>query len=929
MDKTILQVDTKAVLNIIKDLEHQLSDYHRQDRAPAWAGVLETRIDQLEKFYKGVKLPDEHAQDESVTGAADPAVDGDADAPAVDADAPTGDASKPSQVDLETLATEDRIFNKLRHAMESKVATHQLSFESKVTSFALEVDRLHKLLEIRPTVSDMQELVTTVAESDKRTRDALTDLSGNLLKNTVKVAVNGEMKSITNQVATTKTINDAAIDLIKRTVNEYAVDISNIRVSTMNNFDNVVEPMLARLSATCADNQVQLTAASKDHYKEIGSLNKTLNERKADQDAMTVNFKNFEVALALKFAKLQEDLGNENQLLRDEVAESVRAMEATEEKNTKLEEALSELKAKLESDQIKNKSEVESLSMQLADEKVQRKLLQSMVDDIVGQSNDEKISKHDEQIQNLENAVADIKNKIMEFCDENGQELEKINVYINQSKSEKENIKAELGSINSKIEVLLEDDKMNKNRSELLHNKIKDMENSGLMSLKYRVETAEDNATTVKAEVVALAETLTKFIDAGQEATRKADELDERIDELENGISSRMNTNRDALMEVLLDVQNEMNMNLKNVRENIEAMAATEGNLENFQMRSPRSPRLMVDDASSHESYMETESQAEQEIVSDSDSSRPTKIRSPRSMDGALVQGSNFGAPAPGMKQPNKPRTVGYAMYSSGGGNGQMRRGGGPETMGNGGPLDQITNEVQFMSDLCINFEEISTKKKRAMAVPPSMCETVAEVTQALAEKFANIADLEMVKFVIVSMGSSSMPTKNDMKYDENFVINCRKQMVDEYIAATTTLVLVNNPQPGIIRLDARSMFLSLVSKSLNMFMTKHNQVLTIGNSRLGRIKIPSCIACDRPLLEKSSVVGDQQAQQQQQLMSLSLNDVSGNHNRSGDYGVDQPVNMSKGGQSNRQRTILSQSASAGGGKNDPIKMPNLRVYSN
>jgi len=29
------------------------------------------------------------------------------------------------------------------------------------------------------------------------------------------------------------------------------------------------------------------------------------------------------------------------------------------------------------------------------------------------------------------------------------------------------------------------------------------------------------------------------------------------------------------------------------------------------------------------------------------------------------------------------------------------------------------------------------------------------------------------------------------------------------------------------------------------------SQVLVVGNSRLGRVKIPSCIACDRPLLDK------------------------------------------------------------------------------
>ena len=49
------------------------------------------------------------------------------------------------------------------------------------------------------------------------------------------------------------------------------------------------------------------------------------------------------------------------------------------------------------------------------------------------------------------------------------------------------------------------------------------------------------------------------------------------------------------------------------------------------------------------------------------------------------------------------------------------------------------------------------------------------------------------------------------------------------------------------------------------MCMSKHDQVLVVGNSRFGRIKIPTCIACDRPLLEKvrqeSLVQADDSAQ--------------------------------------------------------------------
>ena len=33
--------------------------------------------------------------------------------------------------------------------------------------------------------------------------------------------------------------------------------------------------------------------------------------------------------------------------------------------------------------------------------------------------------------------------------------------------------------------------------------------------------------------------------------------------------------------------------------------------------------------------------------------------------------------------------------------------------------------------------------------------------------------------------------------------------------------------------------------------MSKHDQMMVVGNSRLGRTKIPSCIACDRPMMDK------------------------------------------------------------------------------
>ena len=65
------------------------------------------------------------------------------------------------------------------------------------------------------------------------------------------------------------------------------------------------------------------------------------------------------------------------------------------------------------------------------------------------------------------------------------------------------------------------------------------------------------------------------------------------------------------------------------------------------------------------------------------------------------------------------------------------------------------------------------------------------------------------------------------MAYDENLVLTKRTAKIEEYLGNMTNLVIlgVKQQNPGMVRLDARSLFLSLVKKSLDMFMSKHNQV--------------------------------------------------------------------------------------------------------
>jgi hypothetical protein len=104
------------------------------------------------------------------------------------------------------------------------------------------------------------------------------------------------------------------------------------------------------------------------------------------------------------------------------------------------------------------------------------------------------------------------------------------------------------------------------------------------------------------------------------------------------------------------------------------------------------------------------------------------------------------------------------------------------------------------------------------------MCESISDVTQELAEVFAKAADYEMVQRELEHVAGLSYA--NSVAYDENFVLNRRSEKVEEYLLHMTQFVIGGSVAvPGMVRLDARTLFLSMTKKALDMFMSKHNQV--------------------------------------------------------------------------------------------------------
>ena len=174
----IVRVDTNSLLVIIRDLEAKLSEYHRQDKIPPWAEALVHRIDGLEQ--KLVLNNDRPSSPGGMGGGGMGPMAG------------TG-------ITMNDLTNDERLLVKIRAAMDSQMGSTRLGLESRLTAVSFEMERLHKLLNIRPTTSEFQHVVSSVSDVQRRMFDSVDELSRNV-KAIVQEKVTNEMNDILQQM---------------------------------------------------------------------------------------------------------------------------------------------------------------------------------------------------------------------------------------------------------------------------------------------------------------------------------------------------------------------------------------------------------------------------------------------------------------------------------------------------------------------------------------------------------------------------------------------------------------------------------------------------------------------------------------------------------------------------------------------------------
>jgi hypothetical protein len=157
--------------------------------------------------------------------------------------------------------------------------------------------------------------------------------------------------------------------------------------------------------------------------------------------------------------------------------------------------------------------------------------------------------------------------------------------------------------------------------------------------------------------------------------------------------------------------------------------------------------------------------------------------------------------------------------------------------------LDDDTMEnVHNIAYVCTEYENESVEKRYVYDLPPWAREVIASCSQKLAKSIAMLTDSNVISNTIgdsdafAIAASENGGTGTDRNYNMT-VLDLRVKKLDLLVAEVERIARVRNPQKGKFRSDARAKFLKMLRRALDLFMSKHDQILTVGNSRFGRTK--------------------------------------------------------------------------------------------
>lgn len=753
----LMKVDAVALLKSIRDIEHQLSEYHRQDKVPKWGEELYMRLDKVE-----------NKRAESSQG--------------------SRESKSTTNVTLQDLTNDDRIVRKVRSDIDSDLQLIKSSCETKVSGLSLEVDRLHKLLASRPTNTELQQVVLSIQHVDSKINDTVNDITAGI-DGIVAERVSTEMASLLKEIQANKDLNIDLVNSVSRKINSFSVDIGDMRTG-IQQFQTSIQSQLGASEVAVANVRDDIATLQKSFDDDAEAVQKAFTEVKFSQTMASETFNEYKASMISKLLDTESDLRLQKSLLTD----TVKSVETTQ---TTFTEKIKTLKANFEGlkeqfgiETTETKGKITEIVECITD--LQER--QTAIEDFTKQITDFKIF---DAVNDIVSGLAEQEAKFIATdaaMKDISIENERLSALADATTAENADIKKTLIDHDELFVKLSEDDKRQDGAITTIDEGVQRIERelSRLSTVSGEITMLRDQFSTAEQRVKLNNKSVQELTATSSDHERRIEELVEILDKNAENEVKRMDELRGEMMDMLKQKQSEMEASLQNMKDNIEIIS------------------------SAHQSL---------------GGGAPRASRGNGNLSGRGVTNMGIGGAA--------------GIAGLGGGGGAAAAGG-----GTGGAISDEEKEfnagkAQFIADLGINFEAIAIKKTFVPEIPPAMREHLTAIGQEITLYIADVTDADMIQRQL-------QDTPDDTEFYTNIVTEMRSKKLEAFINGVREIIVHSNPQPGIIRHDARDKFLKLTKRAFELCMTKHNQVLNIGSSRLGRIKIPTCIACDRPLVEKA-----------------------------------------------------------------------------
>ena len=293
---TIMKVDTAALLESITSIEKAISDYKKPGDIPKWAQALTARLELVERVANRTPR------------GADPGAA---------SSGPGGFTSTPSLV---SQGQEEKLLAKMREDVSHHIGASTLSLESKISTMTLELDRLHKLLAIRPTVSELQQVILTIHDMNTKLQTGVAEVQKNV-RMQVHAAVAEETANILSSVQSSMDLNSASIGLIAKKVDGYNGDITTIRKTTEQACE-VQQNNIKQCQFDMQNSKELVLQLESQMESDAAKVEQALASLKFQDDMTLEKLEDINNTVAEKVGKVEAAMASNEALVKNQVAET-------------------------------------------------------------------------------------------------------------------------------------------------------------------------------------------------------------------------------------------------------------------------------------------------------------------------------------------------------------------------------------------------------------------------------------------------------------------------------------------------------------------------------------------------------------------------------------------------------------------------------